>query len=196
MDFTADIIAALSPHLPDADILNYCERVQADYDELAPFLPAHVLSFVDVGSGWGGHALYLAKHYGPDIKVFLIEGNEEVPKTQSGYHETATPYRDGTIGLRLLRSHSVAARLYTVNTRTQNLTIPVDLITSFCSYGHHYPISTYLPLVLRSLQQGGHLLVDIRTGTSGEDELRQANFDLLRVIKEKPKFTRILFQKR
>ena len=35
-------------------------------------------------------------------------------------------------------------------------------IYSICSWGHHYPIETYLDLVCRCLRRGGTLIVDLR----------------------------------
>ena len=182
--------------LAGAVIESYCERVRQDYEHLAPHLPDDVTSFLDIGCGWGGHALYLAKHYGRGTEVFLIEGEDEVKKEQTGYRASATPYRDGRIAVQLLQSEGFKTTLYPVNEQTPDLIIPVDLITSFCSYGHHYPISTYLDLVCRSLAMGNHLLVDIRSGTQGIQELVKAGFVPVQSVKSKPKFERILFRLR
>lgn len=48
------------------------------------------------------------------------------------------------------------------------LTIPCELIYSNCSWGHHYPIETYLDLARRSLRAGGVLIVDLRRGEKAE----------------------------
>ena len=187
--------ALLRVRLPLKDIEPYCERVRIDYEQLAPHLPETVKTVLDIGCGWGGHALYLAKHYGPDTQINLIEGTKTIPKPHSGFREDTQPYRNGTLAVRMLGQNDVHAKLYPVNNKTQGLTIPSDLVVSFCSWGHHYPIATYLPLVKRSLKPGGHLLVDLRNDTNGGDVLFDAGFRYLIRVKDKPKFQRWLWRK-
>lgn len=193
MDLTSQLRTALLRYrLSLKDVEPYCERVKADYEQLAPYLPEKVSSLLDIGCGWGGHALYLAKHYGPETQVNLIEGTKTIPKPHSGFREDMQPYRNGTIATRMLGTNGVHAKLYPVNSKTQGLTIPSDLIVSFCSWGYHFPISVYLPLVQRSLKPSGTLLVDIRTDTEGERYLGEASLWVRTIIKTKPKFTRYL----
>ena len=196
MDLTKEFRTALLRYrLKPTDVDPYCERVLRDYAQLVPHLPPNVTSLLDIGCGWGGHALYFAQHYGPDTQVNLIEGTKETPKEQSGFRETAKPYRNGSIAVRMLANSGVRVKLYPVNGKTQGLTIPSDLIVSLCSWLHHYSAETYLPLVLRSLNAGGFLLVDIRTGTDGIERLTKAGLKIISIVKEKPKFTRILWQR-
>lgn len=194
-----DLTPAIRPFLirhrigVDATV-NYCQRVLEDYRELKPLLPK-AAGILEIGSAWGGHALYLAKHYGFD-SYDLIDGIEEVKKPHTGFRDKTQPYRNGNIGADLLKTHYIHARLHPVGKETYDATFPVDFVVSFCSYGHHYPIFVYLPVIQRSLPSGGYLLVDIRTESNGQQQLQVAGFEVERIVREKPKYTRTLFRKR
>lgn len=195
-----DLTSIIRPFLirnkvPVEDVLAYCQRTLRDYKELKSFLPENKTSILNIGCGFGAHDLYLGKHYG-SVQFHLIEGTKTIPKAHSGFREDTQPYRNGNLAVRLLRANNIHARLYPVGQATSDATIPVDFVVSFCALGHHFPVHTYLPLIQRSLLSGGHLLVDIRTGTNGREQLEVAGFEVQRIIKEKPKFTRILFIKK
>lgn len=174
------------------DVAPYCERILRDYKELKSLLPEHKSSILNIGAGFGGHDLYLGKHY-KNAKFSLIEGTKTVPKSHSGFREDTQPYRNGNIAVRLLRANGIPARLYPVSQVTSDVIIPTDFVVSLCAWGHHFPISTYLPLVQRSLTRGGHVLVDLRTGTDGRKQMELGGFEVVKIVREKPKFTRMIF---
>ena len=57
----------------------------------------------------------------------------------------------------------------------------LDLIVSLRSWGFHYPIPVYLERVVANMADGGVLITDIRRGTAGVDQLRNA-FEELAII--------------
>ena len=182
--------------IPMRDATAYCDRVYRDWRELRSVLPVGKSHILDIGSGYAGHDLYLT-HYYKTAHFSLIDGTKTVPKAHSGFREDSMPYRNGNIGMRLLINQGFRARLYPVGEETSNLTLTwVDFVVSFCAYGHHFPIVTYLPLVQRSLVTGGHVLLDIRRDTNGREQMEVAGFEVVHVVKEKPKFTRTLFIKK
>lgn len=198
---TDDLTPIIRPFLvknriPIKDVVPYCERVYRDWRELKDFLPFGKSHIVDIGCGWCGHDLYLANYY-KTVKFSLVDGTKTIPKIHTGFRDDAQPYRNGNIGMRLLNSGGFRARLYPVSEATNNETfVWADFVVSFCAYGHHFPAHTYLPLIQRSLVGGGHLLVDIRQQTNGQEQIEAAGFTVVQVIKEKPKFTRFLFEKK
>jgi hypothetical protein len=60
----------------------------------------------------------------------------------------------------------------------------VDLVISTISWGFHYPISLYVESVARIMSNGGVLLVDIRKGTDGLEELERQFPRLTEVVDE------------
>ena len=72
--------------------------------------------------------------------------------------------------------HSVIA---TENALSQLETSSFDLVFSLLSYGHHYPVSTYLKKIKLLLVQGGVLILDLRVidgVTQGLRELERNGF--------------------
>ncbi len=48
-----------------------------------------------------------------------------------------------------------------------------DLVISLISWGFHYPVSTYARPVYGALAPHGVLILDVRRGTAGKDELAE-----------------------
>lgn len=175
----------------------YCDRVHRDYVELTPFLPERIFSFTDIGCGYGGHALYLAKHWGVH-SVHLIDGDERKPKTASsmGFREQNEPWHDvGFAGLMVNQLTGIHVWVYYPPPTNYTCGEGCNFICSFTALGHHFSVNSYLPLINRTLSWGGSVLLDIRTGTDGKEVMERAGFDAV-MVKSKPKFTRWMFTKR
>jgi SAM-dependent methyltransferase len=66
-----------------------------------------------------------------------------------------------------------------------------DLIISLFSWGFHYPIHTYLNQIYSLLNDGGHLILDVRKGVGGEQDLEN-KFNNLKIISETYRSLRLL----
>ena len=69
------------------------------------------------------------------------------------------------------------------------------LMVSLISWGFHYPIATYLNLVVERLNEGGRLILDVRRESGGR-EARASPFAACDVICEDAKFERVLCQRK
>ncbi len=142
--------------------------------ELAP------KSLLGIGCGRGLLELLLCKRY--DIKqVCLIDGDGSPTIREYAFHADMQPWDD-------VRK---AKFLFSVNTPYvevlashpgDNLPDEIDLITSFKSWGHHYPVSIYLNSVLERLTPKGLIILDLRIGRGGEDDLETAGLKLITII--------------
>lgn len=180
-------IAAFGIALPK--LLAHLMKKRESFEELLPHLPKRCSSFLDIGCGHGGFAVHLARHYETAI-CNLLDGDELNNAAQvSGWNEhTPTPWRTSRLAAALVRAY------WTGEIRAfgpdPSLTIPCDLIVSQFSWGHHYPIAVYLPLVLRSLAPQGVVIVDIRKNSSGQRQLAPY-FQDVQVIARRTKLDRL-----
>lgn|SRR3990167_4542347 len=139
-------------------------RYERTFLAIKPWLPARAHDFLDIGCGTGGIAMHVARHYGT-ATAHLIDGMEEgVP---GAWRTDGKPWRDIRVALQGFAKHcpGITVRGWPPDPL---LTIPCELLYSTCSWGHHYPIETYLGLAFRSLKPGGTLIVDLRLGDPAE----------------------------
>ena len=140
-------------------------RYERTYLAMRPWLPAAVSDFLDIGCGTGAIAMWVARHYQPSVTAHLIDGDTDHPP--QAWRTDGVPWRDVRVALQGFAKHCpcIAVKGWPPDPL---LTIPCELIYSTCSWGHHYPIETYLGLAVRSLAPGGTLIVDLRVGERAE----------------------------
>lgn len=134
---------------------------------MKPWLPTgEVKNFLDIGCGLGGVAMLVASHY-PNATAHLLDGDEYTEKW-TGYRTDGKPFADAKIAASLFAKYCPGreARVWPANPKVE---VPLcELIYSTCSWGHHYPIETYLDVLCRCLRPGGTVIVDLRLGEVGD----------------------------
>lgn len=179
---------------------SFSAHIQAEYAELRPFLPAQVSSVLDIGCGVAGIDVWLQQHYGPAavIDYYLLDKTDVAPKVYFGYKPQAAFYNSLAISHTLLSQNGIPAqRVHLLEATPDNqiaLTGPVDLAISLISWGFHYPVATYLDRVYELLRVGGTLILDVRKGTGGEEQLRK-KFGNMQLIAESRAHLRLLLCK-
>ena len=160
----------------DKVALAFAEGLQRDLDSLLPFLPERAEAVLDIGCGLAGIDLMLHRHYAPESPRFALLDREGVSTDVFyGYEDDAAHYASLGIARRLLEENGVPPEdIATFDPDRDGYPAgrTYDLILSLISWGFHYPVSTYLDDVQRTLAPGGTLIVDVRDGTGAEDELR------------------------
>lgn len=192
---------------PEANIPeHFAARAKTSVDELVPLLEKHgftpINHYMDIGCGFGATTALMARAL--NVKqVILIEGRG-TPLNITGFNQKADAWNDVMIAKKM-----VAANL----TRGKQVVpcyfdaLPeidgpkLDLITSFRSWGHHYPVSTYLEHTKKWLKPGGALCLDVRLSgvnpAEGIDLLKPNGFQQLAWVSEKSasaKSKRLLFR--
>lgn len=169
------------------------ETAERDYETICDWLPEQCGAFLDVGCGLGALALRVGIHYWR-AAVNVIDGSEQLDHRKGGYHGGGLQaYRDRRLAVQLIEANLPSDRVVADYGPDPDLTIPVDLIVSTKSWGHHYPVETYLGLALRSLRPGGRIIVDLRRNRGGEAVMTGAGFVRLAKVYETPKCERIVF---
>ena len=156
----------------------YTEEMLSEYAELRPHLPSQAKAILDIGCGIGGMDAVLYSHYrqsSPSVQVHLLdkEGTSEV---YYGFRDDAAFYNS----LDLARAFLVANGVPDDQVKTFDVSrtgFPAghryDLVVSLLSWGHHYPVSTYLNEVHYALTDDGVLIMDVRRASNGLAELSQ-----------------------
>jgi len=142
------------------------EHIRPILDEYKPG------SMLDIGCASGVHSVVIARYC--RVKYLaLMDGD--------GSGEIFHDYREGALAWNNVADAKAFADIHLdcpVEAFVQNpdLTIPVDLITSFKSWGTHYPVSEYIPLAQRSLRSGGLIITDFRPDDEPFNEIQAKDF--------------------
>jgi SAM-dependent methyltransferase len=117
-------------------------------------------SMLDIGCGLGLSSALIAKYSNMNY-LALLDGDGS-GKLFSDYRTDAPAWNDVRIAGTLARANVGDGCRVETFFQDRELTIPVDLIVSFKSWGTHYPVGHYLPLAKRSLNPGGLIVIDLR----------------------------------
>lgn len=174
----------------------YHRDLRNEYETIQKYLPSTCARILDIGCGVAGIDLFLSRHYGHTADVWLLD-KDGVSDVYYGFEDVASFYNSLDVARQFLELNGVSAsRIHTVN--MLNEAFPggavFDLVISLISWGFHYPVSTYIDQVYKTLAPNGSLIIDVRADTSGEEELRK-KFKSVSVIVEGQKHKRLLCKK-
>lgn len=161
---------------PETDIpVLFFNRAKTSADELLPLLKSFGLtpinSMLDIGCGFGATTAMLARELNAK-EIHLIEGRG-TPLSITGFNASASAWNDVKIAEKMVRANVNRKKVvshYYDNLPEKMKEGGLDLITSFRSWGHHYPVSIYLEHVKRWLRPGGALVLDVRISKVEHEE--------------------------
>lgn len=158
--------------------------IAADLGQLRPHLPERVTSVLDIGCGIAGIDVALHRHYGGDLRIHLLDRTQTDPAAFAYGMGAAERFYNSLDAARdLLVANGVSPDRLSLWEAAPDFTFPAqvtfDLVISLLSWGHHYPIETYLGPVRAAMRPGGRVIVDVRKGTGGEETLRDAFTDVV-----------------
>jgi len=178
----------------------YSDEMESEYQALKPWLPDKAGTILDIGCGVGGIDVLLYQHYqsDQDIKFLMLDKTGLNPRIYYGFKSEGSFYNSLGITQLLLEENGISRKNIQLIEATPDFQIPVafqaDLIISLISWGFHYPVSTYLHPVYDHMTSGAYLILDIRKGTDGENELRQYFTDIKLIMETKTRL-RMLVKK-
>jgi SAM-dependent methyltransferase len=150
---------------------------------------------LDIGCGLASIDVLLVREFGAHT-VYLIDGDGSAPQVH-GWNNATKPWNDVEQGAWVIKNNAAAevdVITYVVGKKRTHACDQVDLAISLRSWGHHYPVPVYLPLVRRALRPGGILILDIRRKTAGVQELEAAGFSMIgRIDDHSEKCDRLIF---
>lgn len=149
-----------------------------DYESLRAFLPERANALCDVGCGVAGIDVLLFRHSGgrDDLQVHLVDKTATSDLVTYGYKGDGEFYNSLELAAETLTTNGVPRSQVHTHEASPDGTLavgPVDLVVSLISWGFHYPVATYLDAAHKALTPGGRVILDVRQGTNGEEEVRR-----------------------
>jgi SAM-dependent methyltransferase len=163
-------------------------RAELDFKELTPWLPSTIASYVNIGCGQGLLDVFMARTFTPSGALLIDGGDAE---KEVGFKESITPWTN-IEHTKAILTWNVPDAQFDFAEPNKPFDFDADIVLSLRSWGHHYPISTYLPSVKKALAAGGMLIVDIRKDTDGRKQLER-DFKFVGIIGGSPKRDRMVF---
>ena len=169
------------------------------HSTVAQFLPEKCNSVLDIGCGLGITDLCIFEHYGRDDNIMfnLLDKTEFTEKLYFGFEEVAAFYNDLEIAKKLLRDYGISEENITIFDAERDKLSElrnIDLVISSIAWGFHFPISVYVHEVVNLMHENSVLILDVRKGTGGVEEL-ELFFDCNKIL-EGSKSIRIACTKR
>lgn len=156
------------------------KKAATQFERLLPVLEdlgAAPRSILDIGCGLAITDVFLVRAF--EVRtLYLLDGDGTISKEQVGFKPDQQPWNDVAIGAAMVRAN-VQLDCDVFEVRPAPFEMPADLIVSFRSWGHHYPVSIYIESVKRSLNPGGAVVLDIRQGTDGHAAMIDAGFQMV-----------------
>jgi SAM-dependent methyltransferase len=169
MKFPDPVAAFLLKNKTDDVFARQIARARKQADTLAElFSEYRPRSMLDIGCGLGMAMIVLAVRFNLDA-LHLLDG-DGTGDIFHDYRAGAAPWNDVRLAGALARANLSAGCAVIEHPADPELTVPVDIIVSFKSWGTHYPVSTYLPLAKRSLKPGGLIALDLRPSAEFHSE--------------------------
>lgn len=134
----------------------YERSLEAIMENIAPALPDHARSVLDVGSGLGGIDVLLDRYYG-GVRVATLDGTEDAAEVLSH----VKTFNNAEVGADFLKMNGVKDHVHYPIT-VQQLPEKFDLVVSFAAWGFHLLPGDYLPLVKAALAPKATVILDVR----------------------------------
>jgi SAM-dependent methyltransferase len=171
--------------------------MQGEYESIRSWLPEDAKTVLDIGCGLGGIDVLLYRHFGStkEMSLYLVDRTQTDQRIHYGYRESADYYNSFEMTRVFLVLNGVPeTSLVMLEARDDaglQVPEPVDLIVSLISWGFHYPVATYLDRSHELLHNGGRLIIDVRKGTGGVEQIKK-KYGNATVIAEGPKRLRVV----
>ncbi len=176
----------------------FWKDMEQEYQMLSSSLPENVSSILDIGAGLGGVDVFLSRHFGHRVEMHLLDKTAVDDSIHYHLHPVGSFYNSLSLAKDILVQNAVPeshVHLHEANDQfTIAISTPVDIVVSLISWGFHYPVSIYLQEVNRILSPHGTLIIDVRKGSDGRDQLENV-FHSCAPILTTQKFERLVCKK-
>ena len=168
----------------------YSSKRRANFEIIDAYLDQPVGRLLDIGCGFAYESRWFNEKYGTEL--WLLDGDAS---TNASKPETASYGNWNTDSIELKFYHTfdfLDSKLKELGTKNyhlvdaNNINIPddvkFDVITSWLSCGHHYPVATYIDLMKKHSHSGTRIVLDIRTKGVAQALISVDGFEIVNKI--------------
>ena len=169
----------------------YVEKHLANFDTVDQYLGHKPIGrLLDIGCGFAWEARQFTKKYGTEL--WLLDGDQSVnkqkPKEASygKYHDTADElwfyHSLDFLDSKLKELGTTNYHLVDANNINIDENVKFDLITSWLSCGHHYPVKTYIDLMKKHSHKDTRIILDLRTKGTPTNFVGVDGFEVVDIV--------------
>ena len=168
----------------------YVAKRRANFETVDRYLNQPVGRLLDIGCGFAYDSRWFNEKYGTEL--WLLDGDAS---TNAAKPQSASYGNWNTTSSELKFYHTfefLDAKLKKLGTKNyhlidaNNINIPddvkFDVITSWLSCGHHYPVKTYIELMKRHSHENTRIILDIRCKGTETNFIGVDGFEIVNVV--------------
>jgi SAM-dependent methyltransferase len=168
----------------------YIAKRQGNFEKVDAYLNQPIKRILDIGCGFAWESRFFQEKY--NCELWLLDGDNAVNRDKPEIASYGNWNNDSN---NLLFYHSLDyldQQLKELGTKNYHLIdcnniniseeIKFDLITSWLSCGHHYPVSVYRDLMLKHSDENTRIVLDLRAKGSPDNFIGVEGFEIVNVI--------------
>ena len=168
----------------------YIAKHRSSWEIADAYLAQPIKKLLDIGCGFAWESRWFNEKYGTEL--WLLDGDSS---TNAAKPETASYGNWNTDSSQLKFYHTfdfLNSKLQELGTKNyhlidaNNINIPsdvkFDVITSWLSCGHHYPVKTYIELMKRHSHKNTRIILDIRCKGTATNFIGVDGFEVVNVV--------------
>ena len=170
----------------------YIAKRRANFETVDAYLSQPVGRLLDIGCGFAWESRWFGEKYGTEL--WLLDGDQQQNTSKP---ETASYGNWNSTADALYFYHSfdfLDAKLQELGTKNYHLVdtnniniaedVKFDVITSWLSCGHHYPVKTYIELMKRHSHKDTRIILDIRCKGTSTNFIGVDGFEIVNVVSD------------
>ena len=168
----------------------YIDKRRANFETVDAYLDQPLGRLLDIGCGFAWESRWFNEKYGTEL--WLLDGDAS---TNASKPESASYGNWNTDPSELKFYHTfdfLDSKLKELGTKNyhlidaNNTNIPsdvkFDVITSWLSCGHHYPVRTYIDLIKKHSHANTRIILDIRCKGTATNYIGVDGFEIVNVV--------------
>jgi SAM-dependent methyltransferase len=168
----------------------YVAKHRASWEIADAYLNQPIGRLLDIGCGFAWESRWFNEKYGTEL--WLLDGDSSTNIAKS---QTASYGNWNTDSSQLKFYHTfdfLNAKLQELGTKNyhlvdaNNINIPsdvkFDVITSWLSCGHHYPVKTYIDLMKKHSHENTRIILDIRCKGTETNFIGVDGFEIVNIV--------------
>ena len=168
----------------------YVAKRRDNFETVDAYLNQSVGKLLDIGCGFAYDSRWFGEKYGTELWLLDGDANTNAVKPESASYGN---WNTNSSELKFYHTFEfLNAKLQELGTKNyhlvdaNNINIPgdvkFDLITSWLSCGHHYPVKTYIELMKKHSHENTRIILDVRCKGTETNFIGVDGFEIVNVV--------------